>query len=353
MQRHLASRRALKPLCVAAALACFTPHPATAIPAPRCANGECQAAISKTDYEGREAYRLTDGRTEAVIVPSLGRIMRYGLVNGPNLLWNAPQGVVQDWGGWKNFGGDKNWLAPQKSWPAWQGTKGAWPPDPAVDGQEGATAEVISGGHLRLTMPLSKTTGIQVTREMYFDDETGEFVIEQSARKLQGAPIRASIWSIAQAVPGDALFIPANPNSVYKKNFHWLMAPKDDFTIEPAGPTMLRILPQPKGGGVKIGVDSNVSAIASVRDQTAFVLKSNLPKGDYPDGAEGAGFPVEAFVNGDPRLYYMELELLSPLQEYRTGVRWQHTVRWSLHALPSADVNAPETIQAVQALLGQ
>lgn len=355
MKRHFASRRAPKAFALAAVLAWMAAPPAPAAPTPPlppaiCTNGECPPVISQLKYEGRDAYRLSDGRTEAVIVPSLGRIMRYGLVNGPNLLWNAPKDAVANWGGWKNYGGDKNWLAPQKSWPAWHGTKEVWPPDPALDGQEGTTAEVITGGHLRLTTPLSKTTGMQLTREMYFADD-GDFVIEQSARKLQGPPMRASIWSIAQTIPGEALFLPANPNSAYKKNFHWLMPPKDEFTIEPAGPTMLRITPQPKGGGVKLGVDSTVSAIASVRDQTAFVLKTNLPKGDYPDGADGAGFPVEAYVNGDSRLYYLELELLSPLQQYRVGSRWQHTMRWSLHALPSADVTAPETVQAVQALL--
>src|SRR4051812_45720093 len=45
--------------------------------------------ISRATYRGSEAIRLTDGRTEAIIVPSIGRLMRYGLVGGENWLWNA------------------------------------------------------------------------------------------------------------------------------------------------------------------------------------------------------------------------------------------------------------------------
>lgn len=325
--------------------------PAVAGNADPCADGQCPPIISYVKYEGRGAYKLTDGKTEAVVVPELGRIMRYGLVNGPNLLWNARPEQISDAGGWSNFGGDKTWLAPQNSWGMWRGKGSNWPPDPEIDGQKGAKAEALTGGKLRLTYPVSVGTGIRVVREMYFA-ENGEFVIQQAATKVQGAPVRASIWSIAQAVPGEALFLPLNANSAYKKNFHWLMKPKDDFAVDAASPTLLRIKPQPSGGGVKIGVDSKFSALVSVRDQVAFLIQSARPKGDYPDGADaGAGFPVEAYVNGDPRFYYIEMELLSPLEDYRVGTRWQHTVRWSLHALSSPDVDAAETVAKVEELL--
>lgn len=57
----------------------------------------CHAAtVEKTTYNGLEAYRLSDEKTEAVIVPSLsGRVMRYGAVGGANWLWNAAPEKLQ------------------------------------------------------------------------------------------------------------------------------------------------------------------------------------------------------------------------------------------------------------------
>lgn len=316
---------------------------------PLCEDGECQALITQTTYFGHSAYKLSDGRTEAVIVPELGRVMRYGLVKGPNLLWNAPSEKGIDAAGWANYGGDKTWLGPQTSWPLWN--KSNWPPDKAFDG-EAQEAEILSGGILRLTSPLSETTGIRISREFAFDAD-GDLVITQTARKWRGEPIRASIWSITQVVPGEAIFLPLDANSPYKKNFYWIYPPKDDVDIKSVTSTLLQLTPSTTGkGGYKIGVDAPISSIVSVRDQVAFLQRSNKPKGQYPDGADGAGFPVELYLNGEyPRAYYAELEILSPLLDFRVGSRWVHTVRWSLHALPSPDLEAPETIRTIDALL--
>lgn len=315
--------------------------------APLCDNGECQALISQTTYFGRKAFKITDGRSEAVVVPEIGRIMRFGLVGGPNLLWNAPTPKGQNIIGWSNYGGDKSWLGPQSYWPLWNQAKG-WPPDKALDGSP-HEAEVLTGGKLRMTSPLSAGTGIRITREMYFDDK-GNFVIEQTARKWRGEPVRASIWSNSQVVPGDAIFVPLEANSPYKKNFHWLTVPKGVPDLQAVTSTLLRFKPS-EVANFKIGVDAPVSAIASVRDQVAFVQRAGKPKGQYPDGADGAGFPVEFFHTRTRTANYVELELLSPLMDFRLASRWRHTVRWSIHPLPSADVDAPETLRAIDGLL--
>lgn len=311
-----------------------------------CADGMCQPAISKTTFFARPAYRLTDGKTEAIIVPQIGRIMRYGKVGGPNLLWNSPTPKGIDWG-WINYGGDKNWLSPQSQWPAWQGAN--WPPDKAHDGKP-HKAEVLSGGKLRLTSPLSTSTGIRFSRILFFN-EAGELVIQQTAIKEKGAPIRAGIWSITQIVPGDAVFLPVNQKSSYKNGYYWQMKKTHEEMVSRVGPDLLRYEPKPSKHGSKVGVDSTVSAIASVRDGVAFVQKSPLPAGQYPDGADGAGFPVEFYHHGDPKVYYAELELLGPLKNFKVGGKSTHTMRWSLHDLPSKNVNSPTLVKAVRSLI--
>ncbi len=313
----------------------------------QCINGECEAAIAKTTYQNRAAYKLTNGAVDAIIIPEIGRIMSFGKTGGPNLMWNArPEQLAKT--GWKNYGGDKTWLAPQENWPSVNGSK-SWPPDNALDGQP-HKADVLTGGKLQLTTPLSPT-GIRIVRTMYFDDN-GEFVIEQTARKESGAPVKASIWNVTQIVPGQAIFAAVNPESSYQDGIYRFKDEKAQ-TVELVKPNLLRIQMQPNGEIGKVGIDTKVAALATVRDGLAWVQKAPRPDGDYPDAPDdkSVGFPTELYLYGNPKMFYQELEFLGPLRQAQIGDSWTHTVRWSLHQLPSADVDSPEVTAAVEKLL--
>ena len=57
-----------------------------------------------------DAIRLFNETADLVIVPSIGRVMRYGYVGGENLLWENPSlggqgGAGADVEKWRNFGG--------------------------------------------------------------------------------------------------------------------------------------------------------------------------------------------------------------------------------------------------------
>ena len=271
--------------------------------------------------------------------------MSFGKIGGPNLIWNArPEQLAKN--GWKNYGGDKTWLAPQKNWPSVNGSK-SWPPDMALDGSA-QKPDVLTGGKLQLTTPLSPT-GIRIVRTMYFD-ENGEFVIEQTARKESGAPVEVGLWNVTQVVPGQAVFAPVNPSSTYANgSYIW-----DGKTVEGAqlvAPGLMKIEPRADGNAPKIGFDAPVAALASMRDGVAWLQKSDRPDGEYPDGKDGAGFPLETYINGNPTMYYQELEFLGPLRELKIGDSQTKTVRWSLHPLPSADTSSPEVIAAIEKLL--
>ena len=307
----------------------------------------CKPAIAQITYNGWEAYRLTDGRAEAVVVPAIGRVMHYGVIGGQNFLWNNSRKSFKD-KEWKNWGGDKTWPAPQSQWATMVGQN--WPPDAAWDGAPHQD-EVLTGGKLRLTSPVSSGLGSRVIRELYFDTN-GEFVITQTVEKMRGAPFSLSIWSVTQIAPPDAIFVPLNPNSPYKNNYYWITAAKDDPVVH-ASPTLLQARPTLQGA-YKIGVDAPIAAIAAVKNGTAFVQRANRPdKASYPDGALGSGFPVELYNTGRASEDYMEMELLSPLLPFNNGSKWQHTVRWSLSQLASNDVNSPAVRAEVEALLQQ
>jgi len=111
------------------------------------------------------------------------------------------------------------------------------------------------------------------------------------------------------------------------------------------------VLPRATGGGIKFGLDAPTARLVAVKGSVAWLQQAAKPAGEYPDGAQGAGFPVETYVNGSKDAPYVELELCGPLVNMFAGMTTTHTVRWSLHDLPSKDVSDPATRQAIEALL--
>jgi hypothetical protein len=172
--------------------------------------------------------------------------------------------------------------------------------------------------------------------------------------KVKGEPLLLSIWNVTQIKPPDAIFLPLNPQSIYKNNFHWLVPPENESPIVQITPTLLQVRPSVGVSAkkvYKVGADSPVVAVAAVTDGVAMMEKATRQDGQYPDGAIGGGFPVEVYNNGDAKENYVELELLSPLHLLRQGDRYEYTMRWSLHRLSSNDINAMTTQAALEKLL--
>lgn len=339
-------------LCAMTMLPTGLASPVFAQQAPRPWQGKA-TQITRVTYNGRAAFRLTDGRSEAIVVPSLGRVMRYGLIGGENWLWNAPA-VPPNYGGWLNYGGDKTWPAPQSQWGRLGSKQNGWPPPIAWDGaphEFELRADASSGSALRTTSPIAPGSGARITRDYRF--ENGEFVISQTSEKLSGSPSEFGIWSIAQAVFVDAVYVPLNPASPYKNNWLWHSAPLPEAKIRNISPTLLEIRPAlyKKKRAIKMGADSPVAAIVAVKNGMAWKLATPLPEGKYPDALEGAGMPVEIYVNDDPNAPYVELELLGPLRKSFVGSRWQHTVRWSLVPLAHKNIDDSALHAEVEALL--
>lgn len=307
------------------------------------ASSASAARVQRVTYGGLPAYRISDGRTEAVVVPQIGRIMRYGRVGGGNVLWNTSERTWKP-GTWKNYGGEKNWLAPQSSWAEFHGIN-EWPPDPALDGSP-YIAKVFAPGVLEMRSRLSPGTGISLTIALSFDSG-GDFVIRLSASKKSGPMVRAGLWSNAQVVPGAAIFLPVSPQSAYKAGYVSLIG--RGVTTE-AGPDMICIDPNIKNS-FKIGVDSDAAAIVSVANGIAFLESTEKQPGEYPDGPETAGLPVELYVSGPPAPSYCELELLGPLVHAKAKASWSMTLHWSLHDVPQSGASAAQIAEMARCLL--
>ncbi len=298
-----------------------------------------EPSVKKTTWRDIEAFTLTDGRCEAVVVPKLGgRVVSFGLTSGVNWLWVGEPGAEKRepalfWGG------DKTYIGPDS---AWRFTlPRSWPP-PAPDTAE-HTAETLTGGALRITSPAwDDYDGARITREFRFD-ANGNFVIRHQIAAIPGSRSVGALWTVSQTVPATT-FVPLNPASPYKENYFWFpwSKPGARKSVNVLSPALLRLDHIP-GEISKMGAHPSQPALAAVKDGTAFVQKADpQPNADYPQGADGAGLSVEVYhhdLRGTGE--YVELEFLSPLRRFDAGVTL--TTHWSIHALPK-DWNA-ETIE--------
>lgn len=293
---------------------------------------------------GQKAYHITDGKAEALVVPSIGRVMQFSRVGGANWLWNAPQ-VKEVQGSWKNFGGEKVWISPQALWDLHTG-HGFSPDEAWESGHEAAVLD--NPPRLQTTSPVSKC-GVRIVREFSFN-EKGQFVIRTTLEKTDEKPLYCGAWTVTQVTPPDAIYLPTSDASVYKNN-HYNWSRKPVGNIATLAPDLVRVIPT-ISGSYKIGVDAPVTAIAAIRDGVAFIQRSDRTKdGDYPDGAQSAGFPVELYDHGDPQRHYLELELLSPMRFLKKDQKLTFEVSWSLRDLPSKDSASESVRRAISALL--
>jgi len=311
-----------------------------------CTVDAIQPTLERIEYLGVPAFRLTDGKTEAVIVPEFsGRIMRYGAVGGQNLLWNS--GPKSTNSKWTNLGGDKCFIGPHKDWHLFSNS--LWPPKFATWDGDPHVALELPGAKLRTTGPAWDGFEAKITREFSFDPDGG-LLIEQSLEKTGDSPTFLALWTVSQAMPPDAVYIPLHPESPYQQGFYpWSKLPPE-VVCEQLAPRLLRILPT-LGKGYKLGADSPVAAIATLKDRTIWLQRAELQKGNYPDGADGAGFPVE-FYNHDASGagQYVELELLSSQRVLKRGEILSLNIRWSLHPLVAADFLSKEASVEIEAL---
>lgn len=279
--------------------------------------------VSRLEYHGWPgAYRLSNGTVDLVFVPQIGRIMRYGYAGEKNFLWEnpalagksvAPEAELKEW---VNFGGDKLWPAPQERW--------GWPPDPYLDRGEHAV-EVLDGRRLRVTGPRSPRSGLSFSREISLARTGTEVTLRNTLVNTGSQAARWSVWEVAQVDSPDEACLPLHRSGRFPEGFFI-------FKNSPPVAETLRVtrdrvcLQRHLGRGGKIGGDSPEGWAAARAGQLRMTVSARYERGkEYPDG----GCAQEIWSNPAP-LPYMELELLSPLQDLTPGKRCTFTTRWRL-----------------------
>jgi hypothetical protein len=270
-------------------------------------------SVQRIDYQGwSDSFLLSNGLVEAVVVPSVGRIMQLrfaGERDGP--FWENPmigtRTTAIDASDWANFGGDKAWPSPQADWEHM--ARRSWPPPAGFDGQP-MEAAIDGPAAVTLVSPIDAGYGIRVRRRIELSPDRPVMTVTTTYERVAGAPIEVAVWVITQLKNPVVVSAPLGEASGKGSGFE----PQSDEL--PAGlhvaDGLLSLTRDPRQNH-KIGMRAAtlvwIGATELLRIDSALVAGAK-----YPDD----GCSAEVYTNADP-LPYVELELLGPLARLEVG----------------------------------
>jgi hypothetical protein len=286
------------------------------------------AVVSVGDLHGWESLWLRHGNAEVVVVPAIGRVMQFRLLDDPSgrPFWCHPaiaRGMAPDENGWINFGGDKAWPAPQAGWAAMVG-KG-WPPPRTFDAVPHTAT--VEGGAIVMVSPIDPAYGLRVRRRISLDARAPVLSIETTFEKIRGASVRVAVWTITQLAPPSRMVAILPARSAFAGGHRRVM---------PAAPLNLALA----GGRLSLERDPREKTMIATdadrlewhgdeSDHVDLIIenRSAAPASGavWPDGAHS-----QIYTNPDGPDAYVELELLGPLHDLAPGQSASLTSRYEL-----------------------
>ena len=321
-------------------------HPSIhAFKKPRDGSGASRASrVELITYHGwNQAYRITNGIADVVVVPGIGRIMSYSLTGHPETdpIWNNPDEFGKSpstRGEWSNFGGDKTWPNPQSDWEKHMKVGGAWPPDPAFDSGPSKIARIPNG--VRLTNPVSANFNLQLTRDITLRPGQSDVTITDTFYRPASDPTNEArmpvgLWNVTQTRSDATVFLPLGKTGCAY------------FPLDGSGKAGQANWKASNGiltvthsaiKSTKVGAfDSNGWLAALYAGNIVFAERfSCLRRGPYLD----SGANAEVYTN--PRPSYIEMETLGPGSVIAPGRSITRTVTWTLKRLPKKPRSAAE-----------
>jgi len=302
-----------------------------------------------SDYNqwGWEAVVMQNGLITVATVPAIGaRVMQYDLGTHPSIFVNSAElgktyTPVKN-APWHNFGGFKNWPAPQDRW--------GWPPPPILDFGS-YTVQVSLQTPDSVAVSVAGPTEQWLTPNLRFERRTTIFTGTSRVRMEQilinegSVPAEWGIWDITQSIVNHAgkkdyenfwVYFPFSENSVFGANHVKWDKSSTAWKGEVApGVYGVQFLPENK----KIFADSPEGWVVYADRQDGFIYAKTfeIQKGaKYPDG----GACVETWISGDP--LYLEVEVLGPVVQIpANGGKTTFTEDWWAAKVrtPALDVN--------------
>jgi len=299
---------------------------------------EAGVTITETDYTGwHEAYRMTNGEVEVVVVPAVARIMRYAYIGGPNILWNnpVPAGKPARPDDWPNFGGEKAWPWPQDDWADRIGH--VWPPPPEAD-QVPYRANVIGADTVQIESPVLTGFGLRIVRDITLASRGTRVTIVTKLIQINAADPKAppvAAWTIAQ-VPAAAgkVYVGLLSGSPLKDG--WKSLSSSSFSSITVHDSILSAT-HASTHDAKIGIDADRLGAVVGKDTLFTIQATSADHGEYTPGER-----AQIYVSSAPSATdaargitaYFELETTAPKIPLTTpGQISTLTNTWELHKL--------------------
>ncbi len=139
-------------------------------------------------------------------------------VEQPDMSKVADVTVFKQTFGFKVFGGDKTWVAPEWEW----GQK-----VPALDLDAGVYTVEETQGVVVMTSPVCRETGLQIIRRVGFS-ENGDVFLVETLRNAALYPITKGVWNVTQVRRPFEVYLPAGKDEL--RSYHY-----DDPTLPDPG----------------------------------------------------------------------------------------------------------------------
>ena len=264
-----------------------------------------------------QSFRISNGIVDLVVVPQIGRIMRFGEIGEPNLLFESEivNGEPPSGGGWKNWGGDKVWPAPQEAW--------VWPPETEYDGSAWIAQAIPNGIKMSSKTPSSKL-GLRFERTILLKKGARAAEIRSSLINASGKTVRFAAWDVCQVSNPEICILPIWKSKTHPNGWRVYADDKVDGLVQEKG-QQLYIIRDTKRGH-KYGSGSPKGEIsAQVGSYWITVASRYDTKAEYTDN----GNAQQVYTNSDPTKY-AELELTGPLTTLPPGKSTSILVTMSL-----------------------
>jgi hypothetical protein len=301
-------------------------------------------SITHSDFHGWKALILRNRAAEVVVVPEIGRVMEFNLIDNagrtvPGPFWKNPaldKTMPADVEGWRNYGGDKAWPSPQSDWPKIVGR--GWPPPNGFDAA--SFVATIKDLQVQLLSPVDPNYGVRVRRTITLDLQKPVVTIKTTYEKVSGAPVRMSVWTITQIASPDRAFILLPQHSQLPQNYVNFIAPTPNG-LKVAG----RLLSLSRDLTRKVKIGSDGETLLWVGSGADLLLQSKASHADDKKDDTKAEWPEQGshsqiYTSPGDELKYVEFEFLDRLHDLKPGQRTSLEVVYTLIPRTQADAAA-------------
>lgn len=277
----------------------------------------------RSTFKRWSCWRIRSGRLELLLVPQIGgRIMVRWQNEDLSFVHHHLEGRVLDPGrirglrldgmdtGFPLWGGDKTWLAPQQRWvgrvPFPDLDSGGYDWDGWRDGNRAVA---------RMTSPICRDTGMQITRTLRVTDAGENWVVTHRLVNAGAQPASWAPWGVTMVRRPGVVYLPCNPSSPYRNGVKVFADEGESSAVQ--GVVVERL------GGVaavrcddarkfKFGVDAGEGWMLGVMNVGGAVPAGYLKRVEpFPGRPYGHGCVAEVF-NSDWHPY-LEMEIHGPV----------------------------------------